>query len=214
MFEEVITSEAELRTLYREPHAGAVRKQIDALDDNCRAFIAHSPLVLIGTTGPDGSCDVSPKGGPPGFVTVLDEGRLAIPDLSGNNRLDSMRNLVAGAASGGAGVALLFVIPGLDETLRVNGRGFVVRDADVLDRCAVLDRRPRVAVGIAVEEAFIHCAKAFRRGSVWSPAEWPDRSSLPPIACIVRDHVRIDGLTAEQVQSSLDDNYATTLWEA
>lgn len=207
MFTDVVTSEADLRTLYRQPGAGAVRKQIDRLDDNCQAFVAHSPLVLIATAGAGVGCDVSPKGGPPGFVAVLDDRTLAIPDLAGNNRLDSMLNLLAQP-----GVGLLFLIPGLDETLRVNGRGSVVRDADVLDRCAIADCRPVAAIGVEVEEAFIHCAKSFRRGDVWQPDRWPDRSTLPTVACMLRDHMELPGVTAEQIESSLEEGYAKTLW--
>jgi PPOX class probable FMN-dependent enzyme len=207
VFADVITTEAGLREIYKPPGDGAVRKQIDALDDNCRAFIAHSPLVLVGTADAAGRCDVSPKGGPAGFVRVLDDNRLALPDLYGNNRIDSMRNLLEAP-----GIGLLFLIPGLDETLRVNGRGYVVRDPDVLDACVVHDRRPRSAIGIVVEEAFIHCAKAFKRGGVWEPSAWPDRSDMPTIPCMVRDHVAIPGVTAEQVRDALERDYAATLW--
>ncbi|HEV7888455.1 MAG TPA: MSMEG_1061 family FMN-dependent PPOX-type flavoprotein [Acidimicrobiales bacterium] len=207
MFRQVVTSEAELQDLYRPPSSGAVRKQIDGLDDNCQAFIAHTPLVLIGTADADGRCDVSPKGGPPGFVQVLDAGRLAVPDLAGNNRIDSLRNLVANP-----GIALLFVIPGLDETLRVNGHGFVVQDPDVLDRCEVHGRRPSVAIGVVVEAAYVHCAKSFRRGDVWQPERWPDRAGMPTPACMLSDHIALPGLTADVMQARLDHGYATTLW--
>lgn len=227
MFEDVVQSEEELRTVYRPPSEGARRKQIDRLDDNCRAFIAHSPFVLVGTADAEGNCDVSPKGGPPGFVLVLDEHHLAIPDLVGNNRMDSMRNLISSAspspsslaspspsapAGRGSGIALLFLIPGLDETLRVNGRAWVVRDADVLDRGAIHDRRPKTAFGVEVDEAFIHCAKAFRRSALWQPDLWPDRGDMPTVACMLRDHVDQPGVTPEAIQAGLDHNYATKLW--
>ncbi|MDQ1436556.1 MAG: uncharacterized protein QOK43_185 [Acidimicrobiaceae bacterium] len=206
-FQDVITTEAELRTLYREPGAGAVRKEIDRLDDNARALIAHSPFVLIATAAADGRCDVSPKGGPPGFVRVLDDHRLAIPDMAGNNRLDSMQNLVANP-----GIALLFVIPGLDETFRVNGQARITRDADVLDQCEVAGLRPRVVIGVEVETAYIHCAKALRRGSVWQPDAWPDRTDMPSVACMLRDHVGDMDVPVEAVQARLDQSYATTMW--
>jgi predicted pyridoxine 5'-phosphate oxidase superfamily flavin-nucleotide-binding protein len=118
-----------------------------------------------------------------------------------------MRNLVECS-----GIALLFCIPGLDETLRVNGRGYIVRDADVLDACTVHDKRPRAAIGVVVEEAFIHCAKAFKRGAVWEPSSWPDQSDMPTIPCMIRDHVAIPGVTAEQVHDALERDYASTLW--
>jgi predicted pyridoxine 5'-phosphate oxidase superfamily flavin-nucleotide-binding protein len=120
-----------------------------------------------------------------------------------------MRNLISSPAPG---IALLFVIPGLDETLRVNGRGAVVRDTDVLDRCVVEGRRPAVAIGVEVDEAFIHCAKAFRRGAVWSPDEWPDRADMPTIACMLRDHMALEDVSAEQIQAALDHSYTKALW--
>lgn len=206
-FDDVVSTEAQLRELYRPPSPGAVRKQIDHLDQNCRAFISHSPFVLVATAGADGSCDVSPKGGPPGFVRVLDDGRLAVPDLAGNNRLDSMLNLLANP-----GIALLFLVPGLDETLRVNGKAWIVRDGDVLDTCVVARRRPKAALGVSVEEAYIHCAKAFRRGSVWQPEGWPDRSDMPTIACMLRDHLGDASLSAEEIHVALEDGYAKTMW--
>jgi uncharacterized protein len=206
VFTDVVTSVEELRELYRPPGEGAVRKQIDRLDDNCRSFIAHAPFVLIGTADADGTCDVSPKGGPPGFVTVLDDRHLAIPDLPGNNRIDSMHNLVTNE-----GIGLLFVIPGLEETLRVNGRGWIVRDEGVLDRCVVQERRPHVVIGVEVEAAYIHCAKSFRRAAMWQPESWPDRSDMPTIACMLRDHTS-STLSAQEIEAGLERGYAKTLW--
>jgi uncharacterized protein len=207
-FRDVISSLDELRSLYRAPGAGALNKEIDHLDSNCQAFIAHSTFLLVATSGADGSCDVSPKGGPPGFVRVLDPQRVAVPDLAGNNRLDSFSNLLSNP-----GIGLLFVIPGLDETLRVNGQAWLVQDSEVLDACAVGDVRPRLAVGVAVSSAYIHCAKAFRRGSVWSPADWPDRSDLPTIGCMLRDHLAEESLTGEVIDAGLEAGYAKTMWK-
>src|SRR3954463_632355 len=115
-FTDVVETEAELRALFRPPGQPALRKQIDHIDDHCRSFLAHTPFVIIATADPSGRCDASPKGGPPGFVRALDDHRVAIPDLSGNNRLDTMQNLI-----GNPGIALLCCIPGVDETLRING---------------------------------------------------------------------------------------------
>lgn len=215
-FRDVVSSLDELRSLYRAPGAGALNKEIDHLDDNCRAFIEHSTFVLVATSGTDGSCDVSPKGGPPGFARVLDSQRLAIPDLAGNNRLDSFTNLLANP-----GIGLLFVIPGLDETLRVNGQAWLVQDEEVLDACAVDAGagsggggvRPRLAVGVAVSSAYIHCAKAFRRGSLWSPADWPDRSDMPSVGCMLRDHLAEESLTGEVIDAGLEAGYAKTMWK-
>ena len=207
-FSDRITSEAQLREWYRQPPDLVRKKVLSALDEHCRAFIEHAPFVLIGTAAPDGTADVSPKGGPPGFVTVLDEHRLAIPDLKGNNLLDSLTNIVHDPAIG-----LLFVIPGLDETLRVNGRACVTRDADVLAACEVKDRRPTAAIGVDVVETFVHCAKAFRRGDVWHPDAWPDRSDMASAACMMRDHVQLHDVPEEAVAENLEAGYAATMWE-
>ena len=146
------------------------RKKIARLDDGCRAVIESAPLVLVATSRPDGGCEVSPRGGPPGFVQVLDEQRLAIPDLSGNNLVDSISNIVLNPH-----VGLLFVLPGRDETLRVNGRAWLTTDDAVLDGFTAELRRPKAAIGVEVVDAFVHCAKSFRRGQVWDPASWaPD----------------------------------------
>lgn len=196
-----------LREIYRRPSDVARRKQLDRLDGNCRSFIAHSPFVVVGTSDDEGNCDVSPKGGPPGFVTVLSEHALAIPDLSGNNRLDSFQNLVANP-----GIGLLFLIPGVDETLRVNGRASISTDPDVLALSAVGGRVPKVAVHVEVQEAYIHCAKALRRGSVWQAEQWPDTTDMPTVACMLRDHTGLEA-SAEDVGAYLEDSYRRTLWE-
>jgi uncharacterized protein len=163
--------------------------------------------VLVGTGNADGTCDVSPKGGPPGFVAVLDDRRLAIGDLPGNNRLDSFCNVVTNAH-----VGLLFLVPGMTETLRVNGRAWVVRDVAVLDACAVHDKRPTVALGVEVADAYIHCAKAFRRANLWEPDEWPDRSGLPSAAAMLRDHVGLHEVPVEVIERDLEESYRKTLW--
>ena len=191
------------------PGDKTVQKKLGALDVHARAFIESAPFVLIGTTSPDGTGDVSPKGGPPGFVVVLGDNRLAIPDLSGNNLLDSIRNIV-----GGSGIGLIFLIPGIDETLRVNGQACVTTDPAVLDLCAVKDRRPKAAIGVTVIQQYMHCAKAFRRSELWNPQAWPDPSTLPSAGCIARDqYAAIFDVPAEQIEEMLEANYATTMWE-
>jgi len=207
-FSGIIRDEDALRQIVKPPHPRARDKQIDHLDHNCREFIARAPFVLVGTTNTDGTGDVSPKGGPPGFVTVLDEHRLAFGELPGNGRVDGYRNLLANPAIG-----LIFLIPGLGETLRVNGQGYVLDDPEMLDRCSVDGRRPKLVLGVVVREAFIHCAKALRRASLWEPGRWPDTADMPTIACMLARHADIPGdpdgtLTA----AALEENYATTLW--
>jgi hypothetical protein len=208
-FASAVTTADELRRLYPMPAKPSVAKEVDRLDEHCRAFVAHATFVVMATAGADGACDASPKGGPPGFVTVLDEHRLAIPDLSGNNRLDSIGNLVDNP-----GIALLFCIPGLDETLRVNGVATITTDAEVLAASEVRGIVPKVAIGVDVVTAFLHCAKALRRGSVWTPDEWPDTSELPSVACMLRDHYALPGLEVEAVQARLDDSYQNRMWLA
>lgn len=207
-FAQCITTESELREHYRQPADTTRAKRIGLLDEHCRAFIAHSPFVLLATAAPDGTADVSPKGGPAGFVPVLDEPRLAIPDLAGNNLLDSLTNLLHSTAIG-----LLFVIPGRDETLRVNGRGYITRDPAVLHAADVRGKRPTAAIGVDVNEAFIHCAKAFRRGALWKPDEWPDRSAIASAACMLRDHVELHEISETDIAAALEADYVATLWE-
>ena len=206
-FRNAVTSVEGLRELYRDPGARGQAKEVDHLDHNCVAFLAHSPFVVVATADDSGRCDTSPRGGPPGFVKPLDERRLAIPDLSGNNRLDTLQNIVRND-----GIGLLFVIPGQDETLRVNGRATITTDPEVLDLCVVEGRRPRVAVGVTVDTAYIHCAKALRRGGLWDPPSWPDTADMPTIACMLRDHVEMPDLDPALIEKDLEGNYAATMW--
>jgi len=208
-FEPVITTDAELRAVYRPPGEVVCQKVQPRLDGHARAFIAAAPFVLVGTTSPDGTGDVSPKGGPPGFVAVLDDERLAIPDLSGNNLLDSISNIVHGS-----GVGLLFLVPGVEETLRVNGHACVTTSPGVLDECTVKDRRPKAAVGVTVTQQYMHCGKALRRSGLWEADEWPDRSVLPSLGSVLRDQmVALRALQVEQIDEMLETDYAATLWQ-
>jgi PPOX class probable FMN-dependent enzyme len=207
-FPGILHDEAELREIIRPPHQRARDKQIDHLDHNCLQFIAHAPFVLVGTTNADGTGDVSPKGGPPGFVTVLDERRLAFGELPGNGRVDGYRNLLANPAIG-----LIFLIPGLGETLRVNGQGYVSTNPELLEQCSVDGKRPKVVLGVVVQEAFIHCAKALRRAQLWDVEGWPDLRGMPTVACMLVEHAGIDGDPGgHRTAAALQDAYATTLW--
>ncbi len=184
-------------------------KVLERLDAHARSFIDAAPFVLVGTQSPDGTGDVSPKGGPPGFVVVLDDEHLAIPDLSGNNLLDSITNIV-----NGSGVGLLFLIPGVDETLRVNGHACITTDAVVLDACSVKDKRPKAAIGVTVAAQYMHCAKAFRRSELWRPATWPDRDAFPTLGCIIKDQIPMVGdVDAQVIDDLLEADYVESLWE-
>jgi PPOX class probable FMN-dependent enzyme len=202
-----LASVDDLRTVYRPPARGPIDKVIHQLDEHCFEFLAKSPFFVLSTANADGECDGSPKGGPPGFVEALDEHRLAWADYSGNNRLDSFQNLVTNP-----GVALLFLIPGLDETLRVNGIADVVTDASLRERFAVNGKAARVVVVVTVQEAYIHCAKALRRAELWSTDHWLAADELPSAACIVKDHASIDA-PIDAIERAREANLEATLWE-
>ncbi len=192
--EHRITSEAELRELYEEPLDRALRKQIDHLDEHCRAFIGCAPFALLATCSPAGRCDVTPRGGPPGFCRVLDDGRLAIPDVKGNRRLDSLTNIVENPHAG-----LLFVIPGMQETLRVNGAAALTREEAIVDAVSAPGKPAILAVVVEPEEVFMHCAKAFVRSALWDPGTWPAADERPLAAAIMRDHMQSE-LSVEEVR--------------
>src|SRR6202046_4086673 len=153
-----IDRESNLRGLYEEPRELALLKQLDCLDEHCRNFLAHSPFAVIASTRPGRGTDARPPGDSPGFARVLDANTIAIPDRPGNNRLDTMSNIVADAE-----VGLLFFIPGIDETLRVNGTARLSRDPELLAAAAVNGREPRLIILVTVREAFLHCGKAVKR---------------------------------------------------
>jgi hypothetical protein len=206
-FTDVITDLAELRALVGEPSELAKKKQIDHLDAHCRAYIAHAPFLLIGTADAAGHCDVSPKGDAPGFVHVLDDHHLVIPDRPGNKRVDSMRNILENPH-----VGLIFLVPRYEETLRINGRATVTRDPELLARFEVGGKRPLLAIGVEVEEVFMHCAKAFKRSSLWQPEKWPDISAMAPAACMLFDHAKPADMTLADIERRLDLGYRTTLY--
>jgi PPOX class probable FMN-dependent enzyme len=206
-FQDQITAREELAELYGPPSEAVVNKAIDHLDVHCREFIARSPFVLVATADASGRCDVSPKGGPPGFVGVLDEHRLLIPDAPGNRRIDSLRNVFENPQ-----VGLLFLIPNLEETLRVNGRVAIVRDEELLADRELGGKPAKAGLGVEVEEAFLHCAKAFKRSGLWRPEKWPSLDGLARPAEIWRDHIALPGLTTEGVQEILDDDYVNNLY--
>lgn len=184
-FGDVVTSLDQLQALYRPPAKVVASKKIDHVDDGCRALIAAAPFVVVATAGAEGRCTVSPKGGPPGFVAVLDKHRLAVPDYGGNNLVDSLRNLLVNPH-----VGLLFVLPGRDETLRVEGRAWVTTDTTLLDACTENGLHPKTAIGVQVESAFIHCAQSLRRGRVWDPASW-EQLHAPPARDVFKGHLRL-----------------------
>lgn len=179
-----INDESELRGMIGEPIELAVIKARPSLDKYSREFISRSPFLSLGTSDSSGKVDVSPRGDGPGFVLVLDDNTLFIPERPGNRRVDSLSNIVSNP-----NVGLLFMIPGFEDTLRVNGRAAVVTDEALLSRCAVHGKMPKTGIKVEVEEAYIHCAKAFKRSKLWDPASLQDRSEMPSLAKMILDQV-------------------------
>ena len=202
-----IDSTQGLREIYRPASGGAVDKVIGSLDDHCRRFLELAPFFVLSSADADGRCDGSPKGGRPGFVEMLDEHRVAWADYSGNNRLDSFENMVDNAH-----VALLFLIPGLNETLRINGRAELSTDTVLRERFAIDERPAKVVAVVHVEEAYVHCAKALRRGDLWTPESWPGDDERPNASEILRDHASID-VSADVVEAALATDLTATLWK-
>ena len=205
-FADVITEEDALREIFGWPSERALNKQIDRLDTHCRAIIEKSPFLLLGTSDTTGRCDVSPKGDFPGFVRVLDDRTIAIPDLPGNNRLDTLLNILNNPQ-----VGLIFMIPVMNETLRINGKVRLVRDAKLLESMAYQWKLPILAIVVDVKEVFTHCPKAFLRSKLWSEDYRIERSELPSFAEILKDHTGMVECDVEQLQKELDHRAATTL---
>jgi PPOX class probable FMN-dependent enzyme len=207
-FSQVVSSEDELRELFGTPSERAVKKQLAALDKHCRAFIARSPFVALGTTNPDGTGDVSPKGDVPGFVQVLDDTTLAIPDRPGNRRLDSLGNILADPR-----VGPLVLIPGMEETLRVNGQARLVRDEDILMRMEVQGKRPQLAIVVEVRECYLHCAKAFKRSRLWESESWMDRKEMPTLGQMIADQIGVtDAAAVKEMDRVTQEAYTKTLY--
>lgn len=184
---ETITSVAQLRAILPPPAQRAMAKALPALDPHCREIIRRSPFVVIGSVNARGEVDVSPKGDPPGFVLVLDDSTLAIPDRPGNRRADTLCNVLESPR-----VGLLFMVPGRAETLRVNGRAAIVRDLELRERMAVAGRVPELALLVHVEEAFVHCGRSALRSGLWQPAIWPQLDGLPSHARCLLDQAGVD----------------------
>jgi hypothetical protein len=199
-----ILSRDELRSLYAEPQPRAVKKEIPALDRHCRDFIALSPFVVLATADAVGRMDASPRGGTPGFVKVDATGALLIPDAPGNNRLDSLENILATGQAG-----LLFLIPGFDETLRVNGRAALSRHAAAIALCTDERRTPKLVIRVTVQAAYLHCAKAFMRSRLWQADAQVERSRLPTTGQMISEQTGI--VVAPESQEAMALRYAPDL---
>ena len=180
----MLTSVEQLEEIYGKPHERAVWKEIDFLNEDYQAFVSASPFVVISSAGPEGT-DCSPKGDAPGFVKILDERTLAIPDRPGNNRIDTLRNIVVDSR-----ISVLFIVPGIGETLRVNGRAEISADPAMLENFSVNGKLPRTVTIVNIEAAYFHCSKALVRSKLWDPAQQLERSRLPSPGAM---HKRLTG---------------------
>ena len=199
-----ITSADELRALFDAPSEMVRRKVIKRLDRHCRTLIAASPFICLSTSNAAGRADVSPRGDAPGFVQVIDDATLFVPDRPGNNRLDSMSNILENP-----NVGLLFVIPGLDETLRVYGTAALTRDPALLARATVNGKAPKIGLRVTVEGAHLHCGKAFKRARLWDPAAQIDRKSLPSLGRMVLDQTGATDIPVEAADKRIEESYRT-----
>jgi PPOX class probable FMN-dependent enzyme len=203
-FQQTVTTLDELRTLYRRPHDLVVAKERPMLDAATTAFLGRATFAVISTFGADGAADASPRGGPSGFIQVLDERHLAIGDLGGNNRLDTIENVIASGQIG-----ILAIHPGKSETVRVNGRAWISRDPELLARFPYA-KAPVTAIGVEVTGTFIHCAKAFMRSGMWDPEVWTTFADAPDGADILACQKVVD-VSAAVVRDDLDRGYAEAL---
>jgi len=205
-FEEVITSVERVHEILGRPSHRIANKEIDHIDDICRRFIAASTFVVVGTRGADGLMDLSPKGDPAGSVAVLDPKTLAIAERPGNRRADTFENLMANPEIG-----LFFLIPGYPYTLRVAGKGKVVRDSALSERLATKGHSPKLVLVVRVEEAFTHCAKCIARGSLWQPEGWPDIAAMPTLGEATVLHGQLKETVAE-MQAIIDRDFETNMY--
>ena len=186
-FNEIISSREQLRDILGEPPEPVVRKTLSQLDRHCGVFINRSPFMLLATSDAEGQMDVSPKGDPPGFVKILDEHTLVIPDRPGNRRADSLENILQNPK-----VGLIFLVPGKRETLRVSGTAQIVTDQDLRDSMAVKGRSPAIAIVVTVTEAFFHCSKCMIRSKMWESEHWPSLEGLPRLAQTMVDAGKLE----------------------
>ncbi len=206
-FTERVTSSEELTMFVGTPSAIAIKKELTRLDEHMRRFIAHAPFVVLSTHGLDGRCDASPRGDAPGFVSVVDDRTLLIPDRPGNRRVDRFRNIVETGR-----VGLLFLVPGMGETLRINGRAILIRDEAWLRPLSAEGKQPRFAVAVEIEECYLQCAKALIRSKLWEPHARPPLQSLPCAAEMLSDQVQLPEFDAAKMQALLDGAYANNLY--
>jgi PPOX class probable FMN-dependent enzyme len=197
-----------LRTYVGDPTGSTASKEMPRLDEPCRQFLSMSTILFISSVGADGKADVSPRGDPPGFIKILDERTIAIPDRPGNRRVDTMSNIL-GNPSGSVG--LIFLVPGVDEVMRASGRASVSRDPTLLADMAVNGKAPKLAIVITLDEVFFHCGKALKRARLWDPATRVDRKTFPSMAELIHQQRRPEE-PLEKIEASIADNYRNELY--
>ncbi|MGC3967068.1 MAG: pyridoxamine 5'-phosphate oxidase family protein [Pirellulales bacterium] len=202
-FQQPVLSTDELAALVGSPGPLALKKELPHLDDNMRRFIAHSPFAVVSSYGASGRCDASPRGDGPGFVRVVDDKTLVIPERAGNKRTDTMRNVIETGRIG-----LIFFIPGFGETLRINGRARVIRDADILGELSVQGKTPLVGIAVEAEECFLQCARSILRSKLWEGSVVPSEEALPCAAEMLAEQAKSPEFTKEGLQQSLDKAYS------
>ncbi|MCM3575055.1 MULTISPECIES: pyridoxamine 5'-phosphate oxidase family protein [Mesobacillus] len=202
-----ITSFEELRTLFGEPSELAKRKVISLVDEHCRNYISQSPFLVLSTSDENGCTDASPRGDAPGFVLVLDKNRIVIPERPGNKRMDSLKNILSNER-----VGLLFLIPGMLETLRVNGKASLTREPELLDRMKAGGKEPLLGIVVEVEECYIQCGKALKRSGLWNPDRWADPSTLPKGAEILAAHSKMPEGSEAAIKLRLEEGYKNRLY--
>jgi PPOX class probable FMN-dependent enzyme len=200
--DHTVTEEAALRARYREVSEIAKKKVLGKLDKHCRAFIGLSPFLCISTAAADGKADVSPRGDPPGFVQVVDDETLLIPDRSGNNRLDTFSNIIATGH-----VGLIFLVPGMEETLRIDGRAEIVAEHPALEACAVGGSVPETGILVRIAHAHLHCAKALKRAKLWDAGAQIDRKSFPTLGKMITDQIAALEMSADEADERIDRGY-------
>lgn len=205
-FDKVITTEEELRAILGYPTEIVTRKTIDHIDENCRSFIENSPFINIASADVNGNLDVSPKGDPAGFVKILSEKLLAIPDRPGNKRADTFTNIIQNP-----NIGLIFLIPGIKETLRVNGKAKIVTDQKVLELLACDNKLPSFAIIVEVKEVFMHCAKCMIRSKLWTNNGEIPKGSVPSLAKTLVDHAKLT-ITVKEMDDMIKDDEKTNLY--
>jgi uncharacterized protein len=206
-FQNRIESAAELREMLGPPSPISLKKELKSLDHHMRRFISLSPFVLVGTHNSAGRCDVSPRGDAPGFVTIVDDHTLLIPDRAGNKRVDSFHNVLETGRAG-----LIFLVPGFGETLRVNGRACLIRDEAWLKPMTAQSKQPIIAMAVEAEECFLQCAKAIFRSKLWDPHEKPSPEQLACAGEMLAEQVQMPEYDAVKMQTMLDEAYRTKLY--